>query len=182
MTVMAMVPTKWYAVSSVYRPSDSQHRQNAAQLIRVYKAITKLHNSACRDAFFVAKRDSGLGLVYSQDCYAASVIREWFRNDHQAGPFSKAQREYLADIHDRLGGCPAVVCPDQRGEDDQPHVAHAWRSLQRVVNHVGLPLWLPGACAGTTPIVLRRRNGSPWPWRPPRPRRNTSLPSGPSRR
>ena len=36
MTVMAMVPTKWYAVASAYRPTDTQHRENAAQLIRVY--------------------------------------------------------------------------------------------------------------------------------------------------
>ena len=157
MTVMAMVLTKWYAVSSAYRPTDTQRQKNAAQLIRVCKAITRLHSSACRDAIFVAERDFGLGLVYSQDYYAATVIREWLRNHYQDGPgFRKAKRDYLADVHSRLGGCPAVVLPNQRGEDAQPHVPHAGRSLQRIVDYVGPPLWLPGAYTGTTRIVLRQ--------------------------
>ena len=40
MTVMAMVPTKWHAVASVYRPTDCQHKANCSQRNRVYKAIT----------------------------------------------------------------------------------------------------------------------------------------------
>ena len=55
MTVMAMVLTKWYAVSTVYRPSNSQHRKNAAPLIRVYKATTKLHSGACRKVFLLRR-------------------------------------------------------------------------------------------------------------------------------
>ena len=34
MAVMSMVPTKWYALASVYRPTDTQHGENCAQLIR----------------------------------------------------------------------------------------------------------------------------------------------------
>ena len=80
--------------------------------------MTRLHSSACQDAFFVSERDSGLGMVHSQDFYAATVNKEWFRNHYQARPgFRKAQREYLRDIHNRLGGGPAVVFPDQRRED-----------------------------------------------------------------
>ena len=95
-----------------------------------------------------------MGLVYSLDYCAFSAIREWFRNHYQArSGCRKAQREYLTDVHN---GCRAVVFPDQRGEDDQPHVAHVWRSLQRAVNHVGLPLRLPGSCDGTTRVVLRQ--------------------------
>ena len=59
-------------------------------------------------------------MVYSQDFYVATVIREWFGNHYQARPrFMRAQREYLQDIHCRLGGCPAVVLPNQRAEDAQ---------------------------------------------------------------
>ena len=94
MAVMGMVPTKWYAVASAYRPTDTQHRKNNAQLIRIYKGITGLHRSACRDALFVAERDSGLGMVYPQDFYAATTIWEWFRNHYQARQgFRRAQRE-----------------------------------------------------------------------------------------
>ena len=78
----------------------------------MYKAITKLHSNACRDSFFVAEKDSRLGLVYSQDYYAASVIREWFR----ARPgFRKAQREYLAYDHDKLGGARRWFSPINGG-------------------------------------------------------------------
>ena len=83
---------------------------------------------------------------------------EWFRNHYQARPgFRKARREYLQDVHCRLGGGPAVVFPDQRGEDARAYVPQGWTSLQQVVKHVGLlPLWLTGACAGTIRIVLRQ--------------------------
>ena len=65
MTVMSMVPTKWYAVASAYRPTNSQHTDNNAQMARIYKNITRPHKSARRDALFVSEGDSGLGLVYS---------------------------------------------------------------------------------------------------------------------
>ena len=120
MTVMSMVPTKLYAVASAYRPTNSQHTDNNAQIVRIYKNITRLHQSARRDALFVSEKD------YSQDFYAATAIREWFRNHYQARPgFKRAQREYLEDIHCRLGACPAVMIPSQRGEDGQPHMPQA---------------------------------------------------------
>ena len=141
MVVLSMVPTKWYAVASAYRPTDTQHRKNNAQLIRVYKGINRLHRSACRDTMFCTERYSGLGMVYAQDFYAATVIRDWFGNHYQAKlGFRRAQREYLEDIHCRLGGYPAVVFPNQRAEDVQKHVPQAWTSLQRVVDYVG-SLW-----------------------------------------
>ena len=97
---------------------------------------------------FVAEQDSGLGMVYSSDFYVATAIREWFRNHYQARlGFRQAQREYLEDIHCRLGGYPLVVFPNQRTEDAQAHVPQAWTILQRVLDYVGLPLWLPGPCA-----------------------------------
>ena len=31
------------------------------------------------------------------------------------------------------------------------------------MNHVGLPLWLPGECSGTTPVLLRQARTKPEP-------------------
>ena len=67
-----MVPTKWYSVASAYWPTNTQHLENNAQRVRIYKGITRVHRHAQRDAMFVAERDSGLGLVYSQDFYAGA--------------------------------------------------------------------------------------------------------------
>ena len=32
---------------------------------------------------------------------------------------------------------------------------HLIRALQRVVDEVSLPMWMPGQCSGTTPILVR---------------------------
>ena len=57
-----------------------------------------------------------------------------------------------------------MLITQQRGEDALLDVRHAWSLLQQVVNHVGLPVWLPGECTATTTILLRQkrtRHGRP---------------------
>ena len=74
--VLSMVPTKWYAVSSAYRPLRQHRKESTAQMTRIYKKITKMHAQARTQALYVAERDLGLSLVQALDIHAAAVQRE----------------------------------------------------------------------------------------------------------
>jgi hypothetical protein len=82
------------------------------------------------------------------------VQREWIRNLYQAlDHFGSSQKEYFKFIHRRWGGCPAVVVPHPRYFADAD--SHLWMVLQQTVNHVDLPMWLPGKCSKGSHILLR---------------------------
>ena len=50
-----------------------------------------------------------------------------------------------------------MLTPGQYTHD--PRCPHIIRTLQRVVDEVSLPMWMPGQCSGTTPIVPRGPGG-----------------------
>ena len=69
-----------------------------------------------------------------------------------------AFQAYTLQSHQALrGGCPAVLTPGQCTH--HPRCPHLIRTLQRVVDEVSLPMWMPGRCAGTTPILVRGPGG-----------------------
>ena len=41
-----------------------------------------------------------------------------------------------------------------------PWCPHLIATLQRVVDEVSMPMWMPGPCSGTTPILVRGPSGS----------------------
>ena len=49
------------------------------------------------------------------------------------------------------GGCPAVVTPVHYAHNVR--CPHHIQTLQRVVDEVSLPMWLPGQCTGTSPVT-----------------------------
>ena len=40
-----------------------------------------------------------------------------------------------------------------------PRCPHLIATLQRVVDEVSLPMWMPSPCSGTTPILVRGPGG-----------------------
>ena len=57
--------------------------------------------------------------------------------------------------HAHHDGCAAVMAPGQWTHDR--YSPHLLRGLQLAVDQVGLPMWLPGQCKGTSPITLSPR-------------------------
>ena len=55
------------------------------------------------------------------------------------------------------GGYRAVLTPGQYTH--HPRCPHLIRTLQRVVDEVSMPMWMPGRCSGTTPILVRGHGG-----------------------
>ena len=55
------------------------------------------------------------------------------------------------------GGCPAVLTPGQYTH--HPKCPHLIATLQKVVDEVAMPMWMPGPCSGTTPILIRGPGG-----------------------
>ena len=159
MLIDSKVPTRWYAVASVYKPNKEQHHRNDALLLRMYKQLTGLSRYAKTAAIWAPQRDSGLGMGRAAARHAVAVQREWIRH-HSACKeyYQDGLREYLAEMHLRLGGCPAVLLPRQRETTAGPHV---WDCLQHVVTHVDLPMWLPGECAQQSHVLLRHRDNDP---------------------
>ena len=80
MLVDSKVPTKWYAVASVYKPNLEHHRRNDALLMRMYKQITGLSRYAKTAAVWAPQKDSGLGLGRAAARHAMAVQREWIQH------------------------------------------------------------------------------------------------------
>jgi hypothetical protein len=101
----------------------------------------------------------GLGMGRAAARHAVAVQREWIRH-HSACKehYQDGLREYLDEMHLRLGGCPAVLLPHQRETRAGPHV---WDCLQHVVTYVNLPMWLPGECAKQSHILLQHKDADP---------------------
>ena len=95
-----------------------------------------------------------MGLMDAPTHWVVGVQREWIRNLYQSlDHFGGSQGRYLRYIHQRWGGCSAVLTPHQRSISGPS--AHLWMVLQQSVDHVGLPMWLPGTCDKGSHILLR---------------------------
>ena len=82
MMIDTKVPTKWYAVASVYKPTLDHHRHNDALLMRIYKQTTGLSRYSKTAAMWAPQKDSGLGLGRAAARHAVAVQREWIRALH----------------------------------------------------------------------------------------------------
>ena len=153
------VPTRWYAVASVYKPNQEEHHRNDALLMRMYKQLTGLSRYAKTAAIWAPQKDSGLGMGRAAARHGVAVQREWIRHHSACKEYYRdGLREYLDEMHLRLGGCPAVLLSHQRETRAGPHV---WDCLQHVVTYVNLPMWLPGECAKRSHILLQHKDADP---------------------
>ena len=86
------------------------------------------------------------------------MIREWVRQGASAKHEFRDSQAYSLRTHQALrGGCPAVLTPGQYTH--HPKCPHLIATLQRVLDEVALPMWMPGHCSGTTPILVRGPGG-----------------------
>ena len=67
--------------------------------------------------------------------------------------FAEAQNSYMLRLQVVIGGCPAVPTPRQHKQTrGGPKLL---RALEQVVDTADAPMWLPGDCANSTPIITR---------------------------
>ena len=97
-------------------------------------------------------------MARSSHSWQVAVVWEWVRQGAWAKEEFGASQAYTLQTHQALrGGCPAVLTPGQYTH--HPRCPHLIRTLQRVVDEVSLPVWMPGRCSGTTPILVRGPGG-----------------------
>ena len=95
------------------------------------------------------------GLAWSSHSWQ---VQEWVRQGAWAKEEFRASQAYTLQAHQALrGGCRAVLTPGQYTH--HPRCPHLIRTLQWVVDEVSLPMWMPGQCLGTTPILVRGPGG-----------------------
>ena len=94
------------------------------------------------------------GLTHSSHSWQVAVVREWVRQGAWAKEAFRMSQTYTLRTYQALrGGCPVVLIPGHYTH----HVRcpHLIQTLQRVVDEVSLPMWMPGQCSGITPILVR---------------------------
>ena len=92
-------------------------------------------------------------MARSSHSWQVAVVREWVWQGAWAKEEFCAPQAYTLQTHQALrGGCLAVLTPGQY--TNHPRCPHLIRTLQRVVDEVSLPMWMPGQCSGTTPMLV----------------------------
>ena len=158
MVLMAKLPSKLLPLASVYRPTAKVHAANDALMVRAYKHVTGISRHAHTDALWGPWEHGCQGLTRSEHSWQAAVVREWVRQGAWAKREFRDSQAYSLQTHQALrGGCPAVLTPGQYTH--HPKCPHLIATLQRVVDEVALPMWMPGQCSGTTPILVRGPGG-----------------------
>ena len=155
MMIDSEVPSWWYTVASVYKPTLEHHRANDKLLLRICKRTTGFSRYAKTHPIWAPRKDFGMGLMQAATRHVVAVQREWIRHYGSCKPyFREGLLEYLKVIHKHYGGCPAVLLPHQKNIRVGPHV---WACLQHVVTQVDLPMWLPGTCSKKSHILVKHR-------------------------
>ena len=158
MVLMAKLPSKLLPLASVYRPTAKVHAANDALMVRAYKHVTGISRHAHTDALWGPWEHGCQGLTRSEHSWQAAVVREWVRQGAWAKQEFGDSQAYSLQTHQALrGGCPAVLTPGQYTH--HPKCPHLIATLQRVVDEVAMPMWMPGQCSGTTPILVRGPGG-----------------------
>ena len=86
------------------------------------------------------------------------MVREWVRQGAWAKKEFRDSQAYSLQTHQALRGrCPAVLTPEQYTH--HPKCPHLIATLQRVVDEVAMPMWMPGPCSRTSPILVRSPGG-----------------------
>ena len=158
MVLMAKLPSKLLPLASVYRPTAKVHAANDALMVRAYKHVTGISRHAHTDALWGPWEHGCQGLTRSEHSWQTAVVREWVRQGAWAKQEFRDSQAYSLQTHQALrGGCPAVLTPGQYTH--HPKCPHLIATLQRVVDEVALPMWMPGHCSGTTPILVQGPGG-----------------------
>ena len=158
MVLMAKLPSKLLPLASVYRPTAKVHAANDALMVRAYKHVTGISRHAHTDALWGPWEHGYQGLTRSEPSWQAAVVREWVQQGAWAKQEFQDSQAYSLQTHQALrGGCPAVLTPGQYTH--HPKCPHLIATLQRVVNEVAMPMWMPSQCSGTTPILVRGPGG-----------------------
>ena len=158
MVLMAKLPSKLLPLASVYRPTAKVHAANDALMVRAYKHVTGISRHAHTDALWGPWEHGCQDLTRSEHSWQAAVVREWVRQGAWAKHKFRDSQAYSLQTHQALrGGCPAVLTPGQYTH--HPKCPHLIATLQRVVDEVAMPMWMPGQCSGTTPILVRGPGG-----------------------
>ena len=127
-------------------------------MVRAYKHVTGISRHAHTDALWGPWEHGCQGLTRSEHSWQAAVVREWVRQGAWAKQEFRDSQAYYLQTHQALrGGCPAVLTPGQYTH--HPKCPHLIATLQRVVDEVAMPMWMPGQCSGTTPILVRGPGG-----------------------
>ena len=115
MMIDSKVPSRWYTVAGVYKPTQEHHGANDQLLLRIYKRTAGMSRYAQTQAIWAPQKDSGMGLMRADARHAVAVQREWIQHYGSSKPyFREGLIEYMKDIHKHFGGCPAVLLPHQR--------------------------------------------------------------------
>ena len=158
MVLMAKLPSKLLPLASVYRPTAKVHTANDALMVKAYKHVTGISRHAHTDTLWGPWEHGCQGLTRSAHSWQTAVVREWVRQGAWAKREFRDSQAYSLRTHQALrGGCPAVFTPGQYTH--QPKCPHLIATLQRVVDEVAMPMWMPGHCSGTTPILVRGPGG-----------------------
>ena len=158
MVLMAKLPSKLLPLAIVYRPTAKVHAANDALMVRAYKHLTGISRHANNDTLWGPWEHGCQGLTRSEHSWQAAVVREWVRQGAWAKQEFRDSQAYSLQTHQALrGGCPAVLTPGQYTH--HPRCPHLIATLQRVVDEVAMPMWMPGQCSGTTPILVRGPGG-----------------------
>ena len=159
MVLMAKLPSKLLPLASVYRPTAYVHAANDALMVRAYKHMTGISRHAHTEALRGPWEHGCQGLTRSSNLWQAAVAREWVWQGTWAKEDFRESQTYTLQAHQALrGGSPAVLTPGQ--STHHPRCPHLIATLQRVVDEVSMPMWMPGPCSGTTPILVRGPGGS----------------------
>ena len=159
MVLMAKLPSKLLSLASVYRPTARVHAANDALMVRAYKHMTGISRHAHTDPLWGPWEHGCQGLTRSEHSWQTAVVREWVRQGAWAkAEFRDSQAHFLRTHQALRGGCPEVLTPGQY--TNHPKCPHLIATLQKVVDEVAMPMWMPGPCSGTTPILIR---GPPGP-------------------
>ena len=158
MVLMAKLPSKLLPRASVYRPTAKARAANDALMVRAYKHVTGISRHAHTDTLWGPWEHGCQGLTRSTHSWQTTVVREWVRQGAWPKREFRDSQAYSLQTHQALrGGCPAVLTPGQYTH--HPKCPQLIATLQRVVDEVAMPMWMPGHSSGTTPILVRGPGG-----------------------
>ena len=152
--VAAKVLTRFYAVASAYRPMPTTHKESDKTQTKCFKQMVGLSWHSPTEALFATWKQGGLQLQSAEYLWMQGVTREWIRNQHQCmAHFTGAQNAYMMRLEAVIGGCLAVLTPQQhKVTRGGPKLL---RALEQVVDSADAPMLLPVDCATATPIITR---------------------------
>ena len=160
MVLMAKLPSKLLSLASIYHPTAQVHAANDALMVRAYKHMTGVSCHAHTEALLGALGAWLPGFdpisTLVADCGSPGV--------GPAGGLGQRGVPGLPDL------CPPGTPSAQRRMScgayprkytHHPRCPHLIATLQRVVDDVAMPMWMPSPYLGTSPILIRGPRRTP---------------------